>query len=378
MATTIKTIISKTFGILDWDLFDSAPEPVECSIPEAEPETDHEKFWDEWARLQKEGTETDEDYWADWDIQTEFAIIELHKKMLYDIEQRIEKDWDKFEKLASKSQTKKTKQKPTISMAPFLHDDQKFRLEMVEIKVIETKMSLDEVKFNDLLNKISSKTKQQPKKNPFDNFWKIKVRQNDKTPVCKWKDPANQQKTNFNPHRYNTGIPTGTRNNLLVVDLDVKDDGVDEFKKYIQSFGKPNTLHVKTPTGGEHYYFNYSHPDAGTQQMIRSFLNNSTKFRGKGIDIRSEGGYIVAPPSIRDGRAYEVTNLMKPINIPSSLVSWLLEGHTTKKKTRALVDKPTRSVLTGFKRWLTLTAFIITILMINKFGMFSITCPMST
>ena len=102
---------------------------------------------------------------------------------------------------------------------------------------------------------------------------------------------------------FNTGIPTGTRNNLLVVDLDVKDDGVEEFKKYIQEHGKPETLHVTTPTGGEHYYFNYAHPDPGTHQIIQKFLNNSTKFRGKGIDIRSEGGYIVGPPSRRDGKA---------------------------------------------------------------------------
>ena len=69
---------------------------------------------------------------------------------------------------------------------------------------------------------------------------------------------------------FNTGSPTGTRNNLLVFDLDVKDDGVEEFKKYIQAQGKPDTLHVTTPTGGEHYYFNYTHPDPGTHQMIKS------------------------------------------------------------------------------------------------------------
>ena len=89
-------------------------------------------------------------------------------------------------------------------------------------------------------------------------------------------------------------------------------------KKYIREHGKPDTLHVTTPTGGEHYYFNYGHPDPGTHQMIKSFLNNSTKFRGKGIDIRSEGGYIVGPPSVRNGKAYEVTNLTKPMDIPAS------------------------------------------------------------
>ena len=109
---------------------------------------------------------------------------------------------------------------------------------------------------------------------PFDNFWKFPCRFEGKEPkkFCKWKEPAYQQKEFINPKWFNTGIPTGTRNNLLVVDLDVKDDGLEEFGKYIQEHGKPNTLHVITPTGGEHYYFNYSHADPETAQMIKTFL----------------------------------------------------------------------------------------------------------
>ena len=45
-------------------------------------------------------------------------------------------------------------------------------------------------------------------------------------------------------------------NNLLVVDLDVKDDGVKEFEAYLAEHGKPNTFIVSTPSGGYHYYFN--------------------------------------------------------------------------------------------------------------------------
>ncbi len=142
------------------------------------------------------------------------------------------------------------------------------------------------------------------------------------------RNPANQQKTAFNPGRFNTGIPTGTRNNLLVVDLDVKDDRVVEFDKYIALHGEPQTLKVKTPSKGYHYYFNYSHADADCQQMIKTYLRNSTKFRGNGIDIRSEGGYIVAPPSTRPEGDYEVKVKRKPVDIPSSLITWLLEGAT--------------------------------------------------
>jgi hypothetical protein len=171
--------------------------------------------------------------------------------------------------------------------------------------------------------------KQEPKqKDQFGTYWKFPCQPLGKEPRCKWRNPSNQTTAAFNPRRFNTGVPTGTRNNLLVVDLDVKDDGVAEFANYIQQHGEPQTLKVKTPTKGYHYYFNYSHADADCQKMIKAHLRNSTKFRGKGIDIRSEGGYIVAPPSTRIEGDYEVTNNRKPIDIPPSLVAWLLEGAT--------------------------------------------------
>ena len=47
-------------------------------------------------------------------------------------------------------------------------------------------------------------------------------------------NPNNHKQTSFNPNFYNTGIPTGPINNLLVVDLDVKDDGALEFKRYTE------------------------------------------------------------------------------------------------------------------------------------------------
>ena len=160
----------------------------------------------------------------------------------------------------------------------------------------------------------------QKTKDPLVTYWKFPCQPLGKEPRCKWRDPANQQKPAFNPSRFNTGIPTGTRNNLLVVDHDVKDEGVREFRKYRREFGTPQTLTVQTPTKGYHYYFNYSHEDPDCQAMIKAYLGNKTKFRGKGIDIRSEGGYVVAPPSVRAEGNYEVTNDKKQLTsqVPSS------------------------------------------------------------
>ena len=101
-----------------------------------------------------------------------------------------------------------------------------------------------------------------PAKQPdhFAKFVKVPLVQNGKTPACRWRDPANQTKEALDPSYRNTGIPTGSLNNLLVLDLDVKDDGVKKFPDYIADHGNPNTLTVQTPSGGFHYYFNLRTP----------------------------------------------------------------------------------------------------------------------
>ena len=111
------------------------------------------------------------------------------------------------------------------------------------------------------------------------SFWKFPVKKNDKTPACRWKDPAKHQKEALKPYIFNTGIPTGVKNNLLVVDIDVKDDGLAEFKKYIEEHGDINTFIVETPTGGFHYYFNYSHAEPEQESCMRDYRKTTTKFR---------------------------------------------------------------------------------------------------
>ena len=187
--------------------------------------------------------------------------------------------------------------------------------------------------FTPVLPSIAEETQPAPAPKPaasttdhFANNKKFPVQQNGKTPACKWMDPTNHTQEAFDPSYRNTGVPTGPINNLLVLDLDVKDDGVEEFKKYLAEHGNPNTLTVQTPSGGFHYYFNYSSKNADDEVLIKTFLKNASKYRGKGIDIRSTGGYIVAPPSRRDGKDYKVLKSTAPTDIPSSLISWLIVG----------------------------------------------------
>ena len=100
----------------------------------------------------------------------------------------------------------------------------------------------------------------------------------------------------------NIGIATGSiSGNLIVVDLDVDDnkgiDGRDSLKEWERENGElPETWMAITGRGGYHLYFH--HPDATNITNRAGLLD--------GVDIRGEGGYVVAPPSIhQNGSCYE-------------------------------------------------------------------------
>lgn len=75
------------------------------------------------------------------------------------------------------------------------------------------------------------------------------------------------------------GVPTGTVNRLLVLDVDVKGNGLETVKKY----HIPLTMSQTTLSGGKHYLFNY--PDDGKVYGNRVGFDD-------GLDIRGQGGYI--------------------------------------------------------------------------------------
>ena len=96
------------------------------------------------------------------------------------------------------------------------------------------------------------------------------------------------------------GVPTGPRSGVWVLDEDVevtKDiDGRATMARLEAKHGSlPITLTSITPRGGKHRLFRW------TGINIRS----STAKIGPGIDVRGDGGYFIAPPSVRvDGMSY--------------------------------------------------------------------------
>ena len=95
----------------------------------------------------------------------------------------------------------------------------------------------------------------------------------------------------------NIGIRTGKESGIVVLDIDQK-PGAEENLAAIQSkYGSlPDTLEAKNGGGGRHIFF--KHP--GVE------IPCGANILGIGIDIRGDGGYIVAPPSKHIlGRRYE-------------------------------------------------------------------------
>jgi predicted P-loop ATPase len=83
-------------------------------------------------------------------------------------------------------------------------------------------------------------------------------------------------------------ICIATGNGLAVIDMDVKgkEDGMASMLGWIADNGSmPPTAVAMTGSGGQHHYYLVD----GTYQNRRGIL--------PGIDIRSDGGYVVAPPS---------------------------------------------------------------------------------
>ena len=123
----------------------------------------------------------------------------------------------------------------------------------------------------------------------------------------------------------NIGLPTGKVNNLVVVDVDVKNDagGMNSLKQLENECGKFDTKIVNTPSGGRHYYFNYP-DDVDTIKCKTNLMS--------GIDIRADGGYVIAPGSSIDGNPYEFEDEDAQIaELPQKLLEKLTSNMTTYK-----------------------------------------------
>lgn len=115
----------------------------------------------------------------------------------------------------------------------------------------------------------------------------------------------------------NVGLVTGRQSGVFVLDVDTAKGGGYSLDELQDAYGElPPTLTARTGSGGYHYVFRY--PD------VR--LRNSTSLIAPGLDIKSDNGYIVAPPSLHpSGRCYEWDGVNTPIlDAPGWLIAVIL------------------------------------------------------
>jgi hypothetical protein len=115
----------------------------------------------------------------------------------------------------------------------------------------------------------------------------------------------------------NVGIVTGLVSGLVVVDVDAQHGGFESLAALEREHGPlPHTVAAVTGGGGRHLYFD--HP--------RGALRNRVGLR-PGIDLRAEGGCVVAPPSVHpSGQRYTWEPGRAPGDVPlAALPPWFLE-----------------------------------------------------
>lgn len=139
-----------------------------------------------------------------------------------------------------------------------------------------------------------------------------------KVPLVKWERYAQERATKGQIKKFwaqfpnaNVGIVTGKISGIVVVDVE-KGGSVKDL---------PPTVISKTGGGGWHYFYKY--PD--------SLIKNSVRIKDL-TDIRGDGGYVIAPPSVHhSGKRYEW--IVSPDDADfAELPLWVLEESKKIKK----------------------------------------------
>jgi putative DNA primase/helicase len=126
--------------------------------------------------------------------------------------------------------------------------------------------------------------------------------------------------------RANIGIVTGATTGIVVLDIDLRHGGEKSLEDLVHTYGSlPTTWACHTGGGGRHIYF--KHPGGN--------VRNKTSLL-PGLDLRGDGGYIVAPPSRHaSGKTYEweLSSRLDEVEL-ADMPGWLREKLTA-PRTRA-------------------------------------------
>ena len=133
------------------------------------------------------------------------------------------------------------------------------------------------------------------------------------------------------------GIVCGDAQNLLVVDIDPRNGGADTWAALVAEHGVVQTVRIRTGGGGEHLYF----------KAPKTPVKSRGNALGPGVDVSSNGHYVVAPPSLHaSGARYEFAPFAGPgdmalADCPDWLIS-LANAPKPREKNKSSVPSDTR------------------------------------
>ncbi|MDP9401775.1 MAG: bifunctional DNA primase/polymerase [Actinomycetota bacterium] len=112
----------------------------------------------------------------------------------------------------------------------------------------------------------------------------------------------------------NVAVRTGAVSGMVVIDIDPDHGGEESLNRLVEQHGElPDGRAVRTGSGGRHLYF--AHPGG----VVR---NDAGRRLGRGVDVRGDGGYVIAPPSRHAcGRLYQPESRSRSL---PQLPTWML------------------------------------------------------
>ena len=183
---------------------------------------------------------------------------------------------------------------------------------------VPTLKDVEHIKFNDTIINMGTS-------DVFDlyenlQFVWVPAKKKEKRPVrSAWTESTLEDNEKINMEHNNVAILTGKKSNIVVIDCDVKDRGVEYFQslcsqnKYNYAV---NTMTVRTPSGGIHVYYKYDESLSKNHGRLSEENGNLV-----GIDIRSNNGCVIGPPSKYDNGPYAFISCKRPSDLPEFLVN---------------------------------------------------------
>lgn len=133
----------------------------------------------------------------------------------------------------------------------------------------------------------------------------------------------------------NVGVCTGGASGIVVIDIDPRHGGDDSLAELERANSTlPTTAEVMTGGGGRHLFFKHPGSEVRNRSNVRP-----------GIDVRGDGGYIVAPPSVHlSGGVYAWRPGHGPDEMePAEMPGWLVDLIRRDEPAPVKRDKPAPS-----------------------------------